>query len=51
MTRDDDGNLLTTEYGLCEYTDSQGIHLQVRRLMKHYAHATLWLRSACAHTL
>lgn len=23
MTRDDDGNVLTTEYGLCEYTDSQ----------------------------
>ena len=30
MTRDDDGNVLSTEYGLCEYADSQGIHLQVR---------------------
>ena len=28
MTRDDEGNLLTTEYGLCEYADSQGLHLQ-----------------------
>ena len=30
MTRDDDGNVLSTEYGLCEYADSQGIHLQVQ---------------------
>eukprot|EP00960_Hanusia_phi_P012704 371536-Hanusia_phi.AAC.2 len=28
LTRDDDGNLLTTEYGLCEYSDSQALHLQ-----------------------
>jgi len=28
LTRDEQGNLLTTEYGLCEYTDSQGLHLQ-----------------------
>jgi len=28
MTRDDDGNLLSTEYGFCEYLDSQGLHLQ-----------------------
>ena len=27
-TRDDDGNLLTTEYGLCEYKDSQTVTVQ-----------------------
>ena len=28
LTRDESGNLLTTEYGMCEYTDSQALHLQ-----------------------
>ena len=28
LTRDKNGNLLTTEYGLCEYADSQTLHLQ-----------------------
>ena len=26
--RDESGNILETEYGLCEYTDSQGLVLQ-----------------------
>ena len=39
-TRDDDGNLLTTEFGLCTYRDHQVITLQARSLASPAGHHT-----------
>ena len=37
-TKDDDGNILTTEYGLCVYKDHQVIVVQVSMCQKgHWA--------------